>query len=87
MKEVTHINQHNIRKNIHLPEKERLPVITSKTYKENRYMHNADLICKETGKVFAKIVYSPDKPLGCGARLWIETDTGVVEIKESNNGV
>lgn len=25
----------------------------------------------------SKVVYSPDKPLPCGARLWIETDAVV----------
>lgn len=30
-----------------------------------------------------KIVYSPHKPLDCGARLWIETDsevTGIINV-------
>lgn len=86
MKQITHINQHNIRKNIKLPTEEQLPVITSKTYKDNTYLHNAEFVCKKTGRVFAKIIYSPHKRLPCGARLWIETDTDEVEIKEMSNG-
>lgn len=86
MKQITHINQHNIRANIKLPKEEQMPVITSKTYKENTYLHNAEFVCKETGKVFARIIYSPHKPQNCGARLWIETDTSSVEIKEVSNG-
>lgn len=86
MKQITHINQHNIRSNIKLPKEEQMPVITSKTYKENTYLHNAEFVCKETGKVFAKIIYRPDNPISCGARLWIETDTSSVEIKETSNG-
>lgn len=82
MRQITHVNQHNIRKNIKLPAEERLPVVTSKTYKENHYFNNADLICKKTGDVIAKIVYSPDKPLACGARLYIVTDTELVDIVE-----
>ncbi len=83
MKQVTHINQHNIKKNIHLSKEDRLPVITSKTYKENTYFHNLEFVCKETGKVVGKIIYSPDKPLSCGARVYIETDTDVVEVREA----
>lgn len=86
MKQITHINQHNIRANIKLPKEEQLPVITSKTYKDNTYLHNAEFVCKETGKVFARIVYRSDKPLSCGGRVWIETNTDEVEIKEMNNG-
>ena len=26
----------------------------------------------------SKIIYSPDKPLSCGARVWIETDEEVL---------
>ena len=82
MKQVTHINQNHIRKNIKLPPEERLPVITSKTYKENIYFHNLEFVCKETGKCMGKIIYSPDRGLSCGARLWIETDTDVIEVRE-----
>lgn len=86
MKQYTHINQHNLRKNIKLPPEERLPVVTSKTYKENNYFHNAELVCKNTGKVVAKVVYSPDKPLSCGSRLYILTDTDDIEIREMTDG-
>ena len=86
MKQYTHINQHHIRKNIKLPPEERLPVVTSKTYKENNYFNNAELVCKDTGKVVAKVVYSPDKPLSCGSRLFILTDTDDIEIREMTDG-
>jgi hypothetical protein len=47
---------------------EREPVITVKTYKSNNYGHEVivDGPCK--------IIYSPDKPLSCGAKVWIETE-------------
>ena len=86
MKQYTHINQHNLRKNIKLPPEERLPVVTSKTYKENNYFNNEELVCKNTGKVVAKVVYSPDKPLSCGSRLYILTDTDDIEIREVTDG-
>ena len=41
------------------------PVITVKTSKSNTYTHKVE-----------KVIYSPDKPLSCGAKVWIETDGG-----------
>ena len=48
------------------------PVITVKTYKSNTYGHEVDILGN------SKVVYSPDKPLSCGARVWIETDSDVL---------
>lgn len=66
---VKHVNQHKIRAN-----KDGLnrPVLTCKTYKSNEYAHEA-LILDKDGDVCAKVVYRPDKPLSCGAKVWIET--------------
>jgi len=65
-----HVNQHNIRSN--KTQGTSLPVMSVKTYKDNF-----------TGKEVAilgpsKLVYSPDKPLSCGARVWIQTHAPVV---------
>lgn len=68
MKRFIHINQHKIRSNHTNGERE--PVITCKTYKENVYGYEAEFIN-------GKVVYSPDKPLSCGARVWIETEEPV----------
>ena len=65
-----HINQHNIRHNKKTGGNK--PVITVKTYKSNDYGHSVDI------KGESKVVYSPNKPLSCGARVWIETDSEVV---------
>lgn len=70
MKKRIHINQHKIRSNKKNGTKE--PVITVKTSKSNDYAHEV----KIEGP--SKVVYSPDKPLPCGARVWIETDEKVV---------
>ena len=72
MKKIIHINQHIIKRNAKTGERD--PVITCKTYKSNDYAHEVaiDGPCK--------IVYSPDKPLSCGAKVWIETEAGV-ELK------
>lgn len=48
------------------------PVITAKTYKENRYGHEVEILGP------SKMVYRPNKPLSCGARLWIETRAEVL---------
>lgn len=75
MKTRIHINQHKIRAN--LKHGTRDAVITVKDYKNNRYCHSADIVDKD-GEVVATIIYSPDKPLGCGARVWIETTNEVI---------
>mgnify|MGYP003140668247 FL=1 len=72
MKTRIHINQHVIKRNAKTGERE--PVITCKTYKENRYGHEVEI------KGNCKIIYSPDKPLSCGAKVWIETDSEIVVV-------
>lgn len=72
MKTRIHVNQHNIRRN--RKEGTNDPVITAKTYKDNRYGHEVQI----NGP--SRVVYSPDKPLSCGAVLWIETDGEVVVL-------
>ena len=65
-----HVNQHRIKANA---KGEDLPVLTVKTYKENR-------TCNEVvihGP--SRVVYSADKPLSCGAKVWIETES-LVEV-------
>jgi len=69
MKKIIHINQHVIRKNSKTGE--RKPVITVKTYKSNDYAHEVSI----DGP--CKIIYRPDKPLSCGAKVWIETEFNV----------
>jgi hypothetical protein len=69
MKTIIHVNQHNIKANAKGDNK---PVITCKTYKSNEYA-NEVIIYGQDGKEAARIVYSPDKPLSCGAKVWIET--------------
>ena len=69
MKKRIHINQHHIRANRKAGQ--RSPVISVKTYKSNDYGSRVDI------KGGSKVVYSPDKPLSCGATVWIETDSDV----------
>ena len=72
MKKRIHVNQHKIRSNKKYNLNE--PVITVKTSKSNTYGHEVEVLGP------SKIIYSPDKPLSCGARVWIETE-GEVKIK------
>lgn len=81
MKTIIHVNQHNIRKNI--KNNTNAPVITVKTYKSNDYAHQA-VIKDKYGEEVARVIYSPDKPLSCGARVWIETKNEVEIIDEEN---
>lgn len=70
MKTIVHVNQHiniSIRKS-----GESEPVLTVKTYKDNRYGHEVTI----DGP--CKVGYSPDKPLSCGAQVWIETQSEVL---------
>ena len=69
MKTRIHVNQHKIRSN----KKHNLnePVITVKTSKSNNYGHEVEILGP------SKVVYSPDKPLSCGAKVWIETESEV----------
>lgn len=76
MKTIIHVNQHNIRSN---KDGENRPVLTCKTYKDNTYAHTA-IIYGQDGKEAARIIYSPDKPLSCGAKVWIETNGKVETI-------
>jgi hypothetical protein len=80
MKKRIHVNQHAIRRNrkrkhdplfadSHGSEPE--PVLTVKTYKSNNYGHHVFI------DGTSKVVYSPDKPLSCGAHVWIETHAPV----------
>jgi hypothetical protein len=69
MKTIIHVNQHVVKANAKNGTNE--PVLTVKDYKQNRYAHTVDI------KGASKVVYSPDKPLSCGARVWIETNAEV----------
>ncbi len=74
MKTRIHVNQHKIRSNMKHGTND--PVITVKTSKSNTYTHEV----KINGP--SKVIYSPDKPLSCGAKVWIETDSEVIVIPD-----
>lgn len=73
MKKKIHINQHNIKAN--KKNGTDLPVITIKTSRDNTYAHEIAIQGPST------VVYRPDKPLSCGARVWVETYSKIVKIR------
>ncbi len=80
MKTIIHVNQHIIKANKKREISEAEPVLTVKTYKDNRYAKDA-VIRDANGKEVARVVYRPHKPLSCGAHCWIETNLDVdVEV-------
>ena len=69
MKTRIHVNQHNIRSNA--KNGTDLPVLTVKTYKSNTKCNRVQI----DGP--SELVYSPECPLACGAKVWIETTSEV----------
>ena len=64
-KTIVHINSHKIKQNIKKRQSEREPVIAIKGTSKS-YVHQLEIPAP------CRIVYEPDKPLSCGARVWIE---------------
>jgi hypothetical protein len=75
MKTIIHVNQHVIKSNAKTGATD--PVLTVKTYKSNTYAHEVEILGP------SRIIYSPDRPLSCGAKVWIETDSEVI-VKEKS---
>ena len=71
-----HVNQHVIKANAKNGENN--PIFTIKQGGSNTYAHNV----KVKGEM--ELVYSPDKPLSCGAKVWIETRGDIVLDKSSD---
>ena len=78
MKKIIHVNQHVIKRNTKRNTDE--PVLSVKTYKQNDYAHEA-IIRDKVGNEIARVIYRPHKPLSCGARCWIETNTDTSEVE------
>ena len=70
MKKRIHINQHVIRANKRHGTHD--PAIAVKTSRNNYYASRVEIDGPSS------VVYSPDKPLSCGARVWVETDDTVM---------
>lgn len=70
LKKVIHVNRQKIDQN----RKQSIcqPVITVKTSKSNHYGHEVEILGPST------VVHRPDKPLSCGAKVWIITSATVI---------
>lgn len=71
-----HVNQHHIRHNRKHTEKN--PPITVKTSKSNTKGYRVVV----NGP--SEVVYQPDKPLSCGAEIWVETHAEVLVFGEDD---
>lgn len=69
MKKIIHVNQHIIRRN--QKSDFTYPPLLVKTYKGSTHAMEIEI------KGPCRVVYRPDKPLKCGARVWIETESEV----------
>jgi len=72
MKQRIHVNRHHIAAN---KKGAKLPVFTAQSYKDRIRGNEIKLLDK--GRVIARFVYRPDKPLSCGATAWLETECEV----------
>ena len=71
-----HVNQHVIKANAKNGENN--PIFTIKQGGKNTYAYNVKVV----GEM--ELVYSPDKPLSCGAKVWIET-RGDIQLDKSSD--
>jgi hypothetical protein len=69
-----HVNQHVIRANAKQGKND--PVFTIKSKGKNTYAHSVKVV----GEM--ELIYSPNKPLSCGAKVWIETKGEIITTKE-----
>jgi hypothetical protein len=67
-----HVNQHVIRANTRSGERE--SPLRVKTSREN--VAAQEVVIEGP----SRLVYRPDRPLSCGARVWIETRSDVVAV-------
>jgi hypothetical protein len=65
-----HVNQHTIRRNAKTGGTE--PPISVKSSRGSLPCRTVEILGA------SQVVYSPTKPLSCGARVWIETRAGVI---------
>lgn len=76
-KKIIHVNQHVIKANRKNDDND--PVLTCKFSGETpTYAH--EVVFSILGLEIGRVIYRPNKPLSCGAHVWIEMRTGIVDI-------
>lgn len=81
-KTIVHVNQAVIKANRKSGRRD--PVITVKTYDSNLYGHEV-VIYNDDGQEVCRIIYRPDKPLPCGAVVWLECFGKVTVINNADH--
>jgi hypothetical protein len=67
-----HVNSHTIRSNQKHGRSEPAIAVRRTRSASPEYYHEVEILGP------SKLVYRPERPLSCGARLWVETDAEVV---------
>lgn len=75
-KTVIHINRHIVTRNRKTGTRQPCIAVRCGRSGKAEYDQEVELVDSQ-GKAVAKFVYSPDKPLKCGAQIWVETDLTV----------
>ena len=70
-----HVNQLIARSN--KKNKTHKPALSVKTSKSNDYATEVDILDK-FGNIVATVVSRPEKPLSCGATIWVETKNEII---------
>lgn len=55
------------------------PPIIMRDYRGSERASEVELVVG--GEVVGRFVYRPHDPLPCGARLWLETDSNIIEMR------
>lgn len=66
-KKIIHVNRNLIGQNKDRPRDKHFPVFSVKEGSKNTYCYGVKFLGP------CEMVYKPDEPLDCGARVWIET--------------
>lgn len=72
-----HVNSNTIKSNAKHDENE--PPLTIRTSQHKEYCHEVVLLGQD-GLEAARVVYRPNNPLSCGAKVWIETRSGARSV-------
>lgn len=75
MRTIIHVNRHIIDAN--RKHGERNPPLSVKNYKKTTNADTVEIVDAE-GNVLVRVVHRPEKPLNCGAKVWIETELEVL---------
>jgi hypothetical protein len=77
VKQILHVNQAVIASNRKNGTNE--PAIIVRNYKGAKRAHEVELV--HDGVVVGRFIYRPHDPLPCGARLWFESESELLELR------